>query len=89
MNRKREELRNIEYPELEKEIRETIVKTIGKKKIGTDKEPKPNSEEIKAANENRKIKKAAFQKASKENNPKRKEETLQEYLKAQKTWEQQ
>ena len=36
------------------------------------------------AKENRKIKKAAIQKATKENNPKRKEETLQEYLKAQK-----
>ena len=36
------------------------------------------------AKENRKIKKAAFEKATKENNPKRKEETLQEYLKAQK-----
>ena len=84
MNRKREKLRNIEYPELKREIRETMVKTIGKKKIRTDKEPKPNSEEIKVAKENRKIKKAAFQKATKENNPKRKEETLQEYLKAQK-----
>ena len=87
MNRKREELSNIEYPELEREIRETMAKTIGKKKIRTDKEPKPNSEEIKVAKENRKIKKAAFQKATKENNPKRKEETLQEYLKAQKKHE--
>ena len=84
MNRKRKELSNIEYPELEREIRETMAKTIGKKKIRTDKEPKPNSEEIKVAKENRKIKKAAFQKATKENNPKRTEETLQEYLKAQK-----
>ena len=84
MNRKREELSNIEYPELGREIRETMAKTIGKKKIRTDKEPKPNSEEIKVAKENRKKKKAAVQKANKENNPQRKEETLQEYLKAQK-----
>ena len=31
MNRKREELSNIEYPELEREIRETMAKTIGKR----------------------------------------------------------
>ena len=85
MNRKSEELSNKDYPELEREIRETMVKTVGKKKIRTDKEPKPNSKEIKVAKENRKIKKAAFQKATKENNTKRKEEALQEYLKAQKT----
>ena len=84
MNRKREELRNIEYPELEREIRETVVKTIGKKKIRINIEPKPNREEIKVAKKKQKIKKAAFQKATKEDNPKRKEETLHEYLKAKK-----
>ena len=84
MNRMREELSNKEYPQLESEIRETMAKTIGKKKIRTDKEPKPNSKKIKVAKDNRKIKKAAFHKATKENNPKRKQETLQEYLKSQK-----
>ena len=88
MNHKRE-LRSIEYPELEKEIRQTVKKTIGKNKIRTDKEPKPNNEEIKAARENRKKRKATFQKATQENNPKRKEEALQEYIQAPKIWEQQ
>ena len=46
INTREEELRNKEYPDLEKEVIEIMRKTVGKTKIRTDKEPKPNNAQI-------------------------------------------
>ena len=67
MNTREEELRNKEYPDLEKEVIEIMKKTVGKTKTGTDKEPKPNNTQIKEAKVIRKEKKATYQKTIKEN----------------------
>ena len=84
MNTREEELRNKEYPDLEKEVIEIMKKTVGKTKIRTDKEPKPNNTQIKEAKGIRKEKKATYQKSIKENLTEKKKEALTEYIEAQK-----
>ena len=84
MNTREEELRNKEYPDLEKEVIEIMKKTIGKTRIRTDKEPKPNNTKIKDAKVIRKEKKATYQKTIKENLTEKKKEALTEYIQAQK-----
>ena len=83
MYTREEELRNKEYPDLEKEVIE-MKKTVGKAKIRTDKEPKPNNTQIKEAKVIRKEKKATYQKTIKENLTEKKKEALTEYIEAQK-----
>ena len=84
MNTREKELRNKEYPDLEKEVIEIMTKTVGKTKIRTDKEPKPNNTQIKDAKMTRKEKKATYQKTIKENLTEKKKEALTEYIEAQK-----
>ena len=62
MNTREEELRNKEYPDLEKEVIEIMKKTIRKTRIRTGKEPRPNNTKIKDAKVIRKEKKATYQK---------------------------
>ena len=83
MNTREEELRNKEYPDLEKEVNEIMKKTVGKTKIRTDKEPEPNNTQIKEAKGIRKEKKATYQKSIKENLTEKKKEALTEYIEAQ------
>ena len=84
MNTREKELRNKEYQDLEKEVIEIMKKTVGKTKIRTDKEPKPNNTQIKDAKMTRKEKKATYQKTIKENLTEKKKEALTEYIEAQK-----
>ena len=72
MNTREDELRNKEYPDLAKEVIEIMKKTVGKTKIRTDKEPKPNNARIKEAKVIRKEKKATYQKTLKKTSLRRK-----------------
>ena len=85
MNTREEELRNKEYTDLEKEVIEIMKKTVGKTRIRTDKEPKPNNTKIKEAKVIRKEKKATYQKTIKENPTEKKKKLSQNTSKHKRT----